>query len=99
MKTASEIYRQHRHISARIFLVARMFAKRAHPETGGNDMLCHNWGNDESRMVWSRAYKRMDKARAIYQRMYSLAEHSQHHDAKFCPLWCEHCHPALRGGN
>lgn len=57
MKTTRQIYDQQRAISLKIFANARKFARIAHPETDGADLMCHNWGNAESKAVWIRAYK------------------------------------------
>lgn len=36
-------------------------ARLAHPETGGNECFCHNWGNEESRRLWKQTWERFHK--------------------------------------
>jgi hypothetical protein len=90
MKSTREIYDQHREINKRIFANARRLARIAHPETGGADLMCHNWGNDAAKAVWTRAYARMHRAHDTYKKLYDLAEH-QSHGPDFRPSWCVHC--------
>ena len=90
MKTSRDVYDQQRRISLKIFANARRFARIAHPETDGADLMCHNWGNAESKAVWIRAYKRLNRLHDTYKNLYDLAEHAQH-GHKFRPLWCKHC--------
>lgn len=90
MKTTRQIYDQQRAISLKIFANARRFARIAHPETDGADLMCHNWGNAESKAVWIRAYKRLNRLHDTYKNLHDLAEHAQH-GHKFRPLWCKHC--------
>lgn len=33
-------------------------AALADPRTSGNECLCRNWGNDESKRIWDDAWKR-----------------------------------------
>ena len=33
-------------------------AALADPRTGGNENLCRNWGNEESKRIWSDAWER-----------------------------------------
>lgn len=33
-------------------------AALADPRTGGNECLCRNWGNEESRRIWADGWKR-----------------------------------------
>lgn len=90
MKTTRQIYDQHRRIGIAIFSNARKFARIAHPETDGSDLMCHNWGNAAAKAVWARAYKRLRRVHNTYKAMYDLAEHASHSDS-FRPTWCSHC--------
>ena len=36
-------------------------AKAAHPATSGNECLCLNWGNEESRRIWRDGWRRWDR--------------------------------------
>ena len=47
----------------------RRSAKKAHPETGGNPTLVHNWGNEAAKAAWERAWGRWYKIQAIYRNL------------------------------
>ena len=90
MKTTGNIYDQHQRIYASLMNVTKMRIKRAHPETDGNSLLAHNWGNDEAKAVLKWSYEQSNKEHAVYERLYNIAEHQRHND-DFRPLWCEYC--------
>jgi hypothetical protein len=43
-------------------------AAKADPRTGGNEMLCRNWGTPESVDVWRRAWLRWSRYAASHDR-------------------------------
>lgn len=48
-----------RHRAWRRFMSsATKLAAIADPRTGGNETLCHNWGNAESRAAWAAGWRR-----------------------------------------
>ena len=47
-------------------------ARAAHPATGGNECLVHNWGNDEARRIWADGWRRW--------RSYSAAADRRHRE-------------------
>lgn len=73
MKTTSEIYQQWERISAKINEAAREEAKKAHPDTGGNRTLVHNWGNLEARKAYEKANRRRVIFGRIFERLYFAA--------------------------
>jgi hypothetical protein len=80
MKTTSEIYQQWERISAKIQEAAREEAKKADPDTGGNEMLVHNWGNPEARKAYEKAGRRRVIFGRIYERLYFNAFKRQYPD-------------------
>lgn len=55
----------------------RTFMRRTHklaaladPRTGGNEMLVHNWGNDQARAVWAHGWERWRRYGAAFDRRY-----------------------------
>lgn len=46
-------------------------AALAHPETGGIETLCRNWGNAESVRVWRDGWRRWQAVSAAYDRRYN----------------------------
>lgn len=50
---------ERRHRAWRRFLTrTRRLAALADPRTGGNETLCHNWGNAQARAVWLAGWRR-----------------------------------------
>lgn len=48
-------------------------AEIAHPETGGNELFVHNWGNAEARRHWAEGWRRWDAMSAEFDRRYRAA--------------------------
>lgn len=94
MKSASTIYDQKERLFRVAMRLASNAARRAHPETDGNENLVHNWGNEAARAVWEAAWKRVRRFDAAFERMYSEAEHRDEHGPRFRPLWCPMCQAA-----
>jgi len=90
MKTTSRIYDQHQRIYASLMNVTKLRIRRAHPETDGNSLLAHNWGNDEAKAALAWSYEQSKREREVYERLYDIAQH-QNHGADFKPLWCQYC--------
>ena len=90
MKTTRNIYDQHQRIYASLISVTKMRIERSHPETGGNLLCAHNWGNDGAKAAIKWMDEQNKKERTLYETMYNLAEH-QRHGKDFKPLWCEYC--------
>lgn len=93
MKTTQQIYDQHSRIYRMLGARCQRLAANAHPETGGNVGLVHNWGNDAAKAIVAdcdRIWSRVDKC---YKRLYAEAEHRTH-GPHFRPTWCEHCRSA-----
>lgn len=52
-KTWIDVYDQQRRVWRQLQRRARRQAGVAHPETGGDRHLVHNWGNVEARQIWA----------------------------------------------
>ena len=84
-KTTSEIYQQHNRIYSLMYQNASNQIKQADPDTGGNHMLTHNWGNDKARKFLQQFQDRTIKLNAIYTPLYQKAfahEYPEHNNSK-----------------
>lgn len=73
MKTANDIYFQGKRLFERHHRLMTSRAAAAHPETGGQWNLVHNWGNDAARAVIAKAEARWNRIRPIEDRLYAKA--------------------------
>ena len=89
-KTIATLYDNKQRAFALFLRRTTKLAEQAHPETGGNQQLVLNWGNDAARAVWRRGWDRWRRYDAAYRRAYDLALHDEH-GPLFRPLWCQHC--------
>ena len=93
MKTTDQLYYQKGRLFEALRRNTTAQAKKAHPETGGNEHLIHNWGNVESKTIWTTAWARWGKIAKIYKDLYDYSDHMEH-TAKFPdlrPSWCKYC--------
>jgi hypothetical protein len=100
-KTTGEIYEQYNRLSRRLYSQHQELARRAHPETGGNSLLVHNWGNEASKAAWEALTPRSRRLEQAFQRLYDAAEHRRHFrygPRAFRPLWCALCEAERKGG-
>lgn len=87
-KTPAMIYEQNQRIQSAIWARTTKRAAVAHPETGGNWNLVHNWGNAKAKAIWVAHTVTTTRVYAIYDRLYARAMladpyYVQHHD---CPV-------------
>jgi hypothetical protein len=68
---ASEVYQRRDQLFRRFMRRTTALAKAAHPATGGNECLCHNWGNEESRRIWHDGWRCWDAAARALDDRYS----------------------------
>ena len=80
MKTTTEIYMQEQRIISLLHTVKTHFAKQADQNTGGNEMLVNNWGNNEAKAIVDRYNKRRSKIYAIISEKYFEAFKKEHPD-------------------
>lgn len=66
-----------REVTRRSVELAYRQAALHHPETGGNPLLVHNWGNDRAKAAWSREAQRtrhaLDYRDATFHRLWKAA--------------------------
>jgi hypothetical protein len=91
MKTSNQTYAQKNrlwklHVNRTIKLAAI-----AHPETGGNWLMIHNWGNDQARAIYSRANVRWNAIESACSGTYTFTLHHEHVANQGAYLWCPHC--------
>lgn len=91
MKTLEALYVQHNRIYNRLTERARKRAKAAHPETGGEPLLVHNWGNETAKAAWAQMSETAAKVQKAYDRLRDEAEHREHTAKKWFPMWCKEC--------
>lgn len=48
-----------------------MQARKAHPDTNGEPLLVHNWGNDEAKRAWQRHDARTSRVGTILDAAYT----------------------------
>lgn len=90
MNPAAHIYQRRSAAYRRYCATTTALACRADPATGGNQCLCHNWGNEESRAIWQRRDARWNKIGLLFDAAYYAVLHVDHGpDCK--PLWCQYC--------
>jgi hypothetical protein len=97
MKTTTQIYEQRQRVFRLAMSVARDSAHRVHPETGGQELLVHNWGNAESKAAWARGWDRWHRIAGAFDSAYDAAEHRNHVTRGFKPHWCEDCKSSRKG--
>ena len=90
-KSSSMIYTQRERVFRTYTQRAQRLARAAHPDTNGEELLVHNWGNAAARAIWARAWESLRAISEAADRLYDLADHRDHHSATFRPLYCEHC--------
>lgn len=92
-KTAGEVWAQRDRLWRGLEAQRRRLGARAHPETDGNSLLIHNWGNDAARAVEARFWERWRRADGAADRLYKEAEHRAHERAGEAGryLWCYGC--------
>ncbi len=71
MKTLLEISNQETRIYRLLWQTSTSMIKQADPATGGNLMLCHNWGNAEARLFLEKHNDRQSKLFNIFRKFYS----------------------------
>jgi hypothetical protein len=91
MKTPTQIYQQNERIYRKSWTLAVRNAAKADPQTQGNALMCHNWGNAESKAVWDHHQDRVNHIGKVFDRLYDQAEHVQNHGDHFRPMWCSLC--------
>lgn len=90
LKTAAQVYDQHQRIFRAYMARGTRKAAIAHPETGGNELLIHNWGNDAARAVWRETWAAYYRTDAAYKALYDAAFHRQYH-TNCRNIHCVHC--------
>ena len=95
-KSFEQLWRQYDRIWRRLIERTKLLAKRAHPETNGEDLFVHNWGNEASKAVWAAFWARWRKIDPIYEALCQAAEHRRH-GPDFRPTWCEFCQASKPG--
>ena len=98
-KTATDIHLQRQRIFALNCRISMALAAKAHPATGGNKTLVHNWGNDAARAVWQRRDELDDKIRRATDVAYTDALHREHINQAGRFLWCAACAKIRKGQN
>lgn len=72
-KRTNEIYEQLCRIYDTHAIIKRALIKKSDPDTGGNEMLCHNWGNDDARRIMDERNIRMEKIQKLFNERYKIA--------------------------
>ena len=73
MKTLTEIYEQQTRIYNLLQNVTTSQIKKAHPDTGGNMLLAHNWGNESAQKILSIHQNRSSFLFKLFQKHYHIA--------------------------
>jgi hypothetical protein len=97
-KSGAAILEQFERVARRAYEQGRARARAAHPETNGEPLLVHNWGNESANQAWRMAEQRGRWAREARDRLYRAADHRDTHGATrgFVPLWCPLCQAGKR---
>ncbi len=75
-----DMLQRRRELTDRSWALAQKQAAAVHPETGGNWLLVHNWGNDTAKRAWQRQVERSNRiynaTNAAYSRVWEAARKS-----------------------
>ena len=81
MKTTSQIYQQGERLSTLLHEVTTAQIKKVNPETGGNILCAHNWGNKQANAIISQYRDRQSLFFKLVRK---------HYHAAFCKEYPEH---------
>ena len=95
-QTPSAIYLRKQRAFQSTMQAATQLAALAHPETGGNHLCVHNWGNAAARAVLERNRERWARYSKASEAAYYAAMHREHEARNEVGryLWCDACRVA-----